>query len=447
MPSELTSLNETHDPQRSSWVLSANDTQGDFPIQNLPFGVFRRRASTESFRGGVAIGDQILDMAHAVTTGAFSEEHVGPAVAQAAALAARPTLNGLMALGPEASSTLRLALSRALRDGSTQQSKLQPCLVPQAAAEYELPATIGDYTDFFTSIHHATAVGRLFRPDNPLLPNYRWLPIGYHGRASSIVISGTDVHRPIGQTLPGGAATPLLGPSKRLDYELEIGVFIGRGNTLGSRIDIANAESHIFGVCLLNDWSARDLQSWEYQPLGPFLAKNFASTISPWVVTVEALAPHRLPWQRPSQDPAPLAYLDAPAVRARGAVDMQVEVYLQSESMRRAGYPPARLSASNFRHSYWTMSQMIAHHTVNGCNLQPGDLLGSGTQSGPSPDEAGSLLELSRGGHEPLLLPNGEARRFLEDGDEVILRAYCERPGAARIGLGYASGRVLSARD
>jgi len=441
------SLNETHDAQLASWIESANAPGGDFPIQNLPFGVFRRAGSTENFRGGVAIGDQILDLAAALTTGALRAVAVGTAAANAAIAAAGPVLNELMAGGHEASSALRLALSRALRRGSAQQDALQTCLVPQAQAEYALPARIGDYTDFYTSVHHATAVGRLLRPDNPLLPNYKWVPIGYHGRGSSIAVSGQQFPRPVGQVLASGATAPILGPSKRLDYELELGVFIGSGNALGSRIDIGDAESHIFGLCLLNDWSARDLQAWEYQPLGPFLAKNFATTISPWIVTLEALEPYRVSWQRPSTDPQPLSYLDSALVRSRGAIDIQLEVYLESESMRQEGQAPSQLSTSSFKYAYWTAAQMVAHHTVNGCNLQPGDLLGTGTQSGPEPEQAGSLLELSSGGREPVRLANGEIRRFLEDGDAVILRGYAERPGVARIGFGTAVGRVLPVRD
>ena len=440
-------LNETHDAQLESWIESANVPGNDFPIQNVPFGVFRRASSAESFRGGVAIGDQILDLKAALSTGAFRASVVGTPAADAAVLAAGPVLNELMAAGHEASSTLRLALSRVLRRGSPQQGMLQPCLVPQAEAEYALPARIGDYTDFYTSIYHATAVGRLLRPDNPLLPNYKWVPIGYHGRGSSIVMSGHQFPRPVGQILASGTTTPILGPSKRLDYELELGVFIGSGNALGSRIDIAEAESHIFGLCLLNDWSARDLQTWEYQPLGPFLAKNFATTISPWIVTLEALEPYRAKWERPSTDPQPLSYLDSPLMRNRGAIDIQIEVYLESESMRRAGQAPSRLSASSFKHAYWTAAQMVAHHTVNGCNLQPGDLLGTGTQSGPLPEEAGSLLELSRGGTEPVRLANGETRRFLEDADAVILRGYAEKSGFPRIGFGAAVGRVLAVNE
>jgi fumarylacetoacetase len=439
------SLNETHDPALRSWVESANASGGDFPIQSLPFGVFRRAGSSEPFRGGVAIGDQILDLAAALQAAPFRDALRLRGAAEAAAAAAGPALNELMAAGPVAWSALRLALSRVFRRGAPEQAALQACLVPQRQAEHALPARIGDYTDFYTSIHHATAVGRLLRPDNPLLPNYKWMPVAYHGRSSSIVVSGQAFRRPIGQRLAQDAAAPTVGPSERLDYELELGVLIGPGNAPGSRIDIADAESHAFGLCLLNDWSARDLQAWEYQPLGPFLAKNFATTISPWIVTLEALEPHRATWERPPADPQPLAYLDCPDVRRRGAIDIRLEACLESESMRRAGEAPCRLSLGSYRHAYWTLAQMIAHHTLSGCNLEPGDLLGTGTQSGPLPVEAGSLLELSRGGRAPVRLPNGETRRFLEDGDAVILRACCERPGAARIGFGEAAGRVLPA--
>jgi fumarylacetoacetase len=435
-------LNETHDPRLESWVASANAHGTDFPLQNLPLGVFRRAATSEAFRGGVAIGDQIVDLAAALNAGA-----IGGSGAEAAA---GPVLNEFMAAGPQAWSALRLVLSRALRSGSSQRAALTACLVPQAQAQYALPARIGDYTDFYTSIHHATAVGALFRPDNPLLPNYKWMPIGYHGRSSSIAISGQSFFRPSGQVLAGGpaavAATPRLAPSQRLDYELELGLFVGAGNALGSAIAIEAAESNVFGLCLLNDWSARDLQAWEYQPLGPFLGKSFATTISPWIVTLEALQPFRVPWTRPVDDPQPLAYLDSPEVRADGAIDLELEVWLQTERMRRADQAPHRLSHSNFRDAYWNIAQMVAHHTVNGCNLQPGDLLGTGTQSGPLAAAAGSLLELSAGGRQALTLPDGETRRFLEDGDTVIMRGWCERAGAARIGFGELVGQVLGAR-
>ncbi|HWW19166.1 MAG TPA: fumarylacetoacetase [Steroidobacteraceae bacterium] len=439
-------LNETHDPQLRSWVASANLDDSDFPIQNLPFGVFRAQADIAPC-GGVAIGDQILSFGAAHRAGAFSPSDVGPLAARAAAAAAGSSLNEFMALGRESWSALRLALSRALREGATQRAMLQTCLVGQSRAQLLLPAQIGDYTDFYTSIYHATAVGKLMRPDNPLFPNYRWIPIGYHGRGSSIGVSGQRFHRPCGQTLPRGAAAPVIGASQRLDYELELGVFIGQGNESGTAIGIEDAEAHVFGLCLLNDWSARDLQGWEAQPLGPFLAKNFATTISPWIVTLEALEPFRSAWQRPALDPQPLPYLEGAHLRERGAIDIELEVLLQSERMRERSQPPTRVSGSNYRHAYWTLSQMVAHHSVNGCNLQPGDLLGTGTQSGPDPEQAGCLLELSQGGKRAVRLPNGEERRFLEDGDEIVLRAWCERAGARRIGFGAAVGRVLPAHE
>ncbi|WP_338772047.1 fumarylacetoacetase [Massilia sp. METH4] len=433
-------LNETHDPSLTSWVASANDPAGDFPIQNLPFAVFRRAGSNEAFRGGVAIGDQVLDLAALGDAAlAFGEE-----ARAALALAARDTLNDFMAAGPAAWSALRLALSRLLRSGA---SELPQALVPQAGAEFTLPARIGDYTDFYTSIHHATAVGRLFRPDEPLLPNYKWVPIGYHGRASSIGVSGQAFPRPKGQTRPTtGGSEPHFGPSRRLDYELEVGIFIGSGNADGEPIAVADADAHVFGLCLLNDWSARDLQAWEYQPLGPFLAKNFATTISPWIVTTEALAPYRAAWKRDAADPQPLPYLDYPALRDSGAFDIELEVLLRTAAMRENGQPAVSISRSNFRDSYWSVAQMVAHHTVNGCGLRPGDLLGSGTQSGPEPEAAGSLLELSGGGKAALTLPNGEQRTFLEDGDTVVLRGRAVRPGLPRIGFGEAAGTVLPAR-
>ena len=439
----MTKLNETHDPALKSWVESANAQGTDFPIQNLPFGIFRRRGTSESFRTGVAIGDQILDIGAAQAAGAFSRQ-----AARAAAACSAPTLNAFMALGPTAWSALRLALSQALRDGSPQADKLRTCLVASAQAELGMPADIGDYTDFYTSIHHATSVGKLFRPDNPLLPNYKWVPIGYHGRSSSIGISGQAVRRPVGQTVPPSPnAPPAFGASKRLDYELEMGILVGTGNELGARIPIAEAEAHVFGLCLFNDWTARDIQAWEYQPLGPFLSKNFASTISPWIVTMEALVPYRAGWTRSDADPQPLPYLDDPRLREAGAIDIRLEVLLETPKMRAAGMSPQRVSQTSFRHSYWTIAQLIAHHTVNGCNLQPGDLLGSGTQSGPTPEEAGSLLELSGGGKTAITLPGGEQRTFLEDGDAVVFRGWCEKPGCARIGFGEVSGRVAPAVD
>jgi fumarylacetoacetase len=439
----MTLLNETHNPQLRSWVASANVDGYDFPIQNLPFGVFRLPGYSNQFRVGVAIGDQMVDLTAANASGVFND---AVPLAQAAAQACcASSLNMFMALGSEAWSALRLALSRALREGAPQQTALQACLVPQANAEFSVPAHIGDYTDFYTSVHHATNIGKLLRPDNPLLPNYKWIPIGYHGRSSSIGISGQQIRRPVSQVMRPGASEPVLAPSARLDYELEVGIFIGPGNALGSPVPIAQAEQHVFGLCLFNDWSARDVQGWEYQPLGPFLSKNFASTLSPWVVTIEALAPYRQTWSRDAIDPQPLPYLDSQELRESGAIGIELEVFIQSEVMRSKGMADHRLSHSNFRDAYWSVSQMVAHHTVNGCNLQPGDLLGSGTQSGPGDGEAGSLMELSRGGKQTLMLPSGETRTFLEDGDTVIFRGACTAPGAARIGFGEVRGTLLPA--
>ena len=437
----MTLLNETHDPALRSWVASANLAGSDFPLQNLPFAVFRRKGTLEAFRGGVAIGDQILDLAALVAAGVFSGE-----AATAVQAGAQDKLNALMTLGANALSALRLALSRALREGAAGQGQLAACLVPQSEAEYGVPARIGDYTDFYTSVHHATNIGRQFRPDNPLLPNYKWVPIGYHGRASSIGVSGPRFHRPVGQTLPPGATQPVFGPSQRLDIELELGIFVGTGNALGEPVAMTQAEAHVFGLCLLNDWSARDIQAWEYQPLGPFLSKNFATTISPWIVTLEALAPYRVPFLRPEADPQPLPYLDSEANRRQGSLDIQLQVGLTTPRMRDAGQGEATICRTSYRHAYWTVAQMVTHHTVNGCNLQPGDLFGSGTLSGPTLDQAGALIELTTGGKHPLQLPNGESRTYLEDGDAVVIRGWCEKAGAARIGFGECRGTVLPAR-
>ncbi|MEK8031742.1 fumarylacetoacetase [Ideonella sp. DXS29W] len=425
----MSRIDDTLDPALRSWVDSANRADTDFPIQNLPFGRFRRAGG--DWRLGVAIGDQILDL-------------------QAAGLVESADMNRLMGQPAQVRRALRAALSEGLRAGSTQAATWRDALVSQAAVEMGLPCTIGDYTDFYTSIHHATTVGRQFRPDNPLLPNYKWVPIGYHGRASSIGVSGQHFHRPWGQTRPATApegSAPNFGPSRRLDYELELGIFMGQPNALGEPVSVEQAEEHVFGLSLFNDWSARDIQGWEYQPLGPFLAKNFASTVSPWIVTLDALAPFRLPFRRPEGDPAPLPYLDSSANRDQGAIDITLEVWLQTAAMREAGHAGDRLSTSNYADAYWTVAQLVAHHTVNGCNLQSGDLLGSGTLSGPKPEQGGSLLELSQGGKQALTLSNGEQRSFLEDGDTVILKAYCERAGARRIGFGECRGTVLPARD
>ena len=436
----MRAIDATHDPAARSWVGSANQPGHDFPLQNLPFAAFRRAGSGESFRGGVAIGDEVLDLGALHELGVFDG-----AAAEALGACAAPTLNAFMAMGPAGAGALRGALSGALRADSELAARLRPRLIAQRAAEFRVAAEVGDFTDFYASIHHATAVGRLFRPDQPLLPNYKWVPIAYHGRSSSIRVSGCDFARPHGQLLPAGAERPQLGATRRLDYELELGVFVGRGNELGRPVPLAAAEEHVFGLCLLNDWSARDVQAWEYQPLGPFLAKNFATTVSPWVVTLEALAPYRVPWVRPPAEPPPLAYLDDGRTREAGGLDIRLEVWLDSARMRAAGTPAQRLSHSSFRDSWWTVAQMLTHHTVNGCNLRPGDLLGSGTQSGPHPEEAGSLLELTAGGARPLAIAGGETRTFLEDGDRVALRGWCERPGYARIGFGEAAATVLPA--
>ena len=418
-------IDATHDPRLKSWVASANEAATDFPIQNLPFGRFRPAGSSSGWRIGVAIGDQVLDL-------------------RVAGVIDTDDMNALMAASPEERQALRKRLSEGLREGSADKAAWSEALVPQSKCEYTLPCKVGDYTDFYTGIHHATTIGKLFRPDQPLMPNYKWVPIGYHGRASSIGVSGQVFKRPQGQTKAPDAAEPSFGPSKRLDYELELGFLIGRGNALGEPIAIGEAEEHLFGVTLLNDWSARDLQAWEYQPLGPFLSKNFASTLSPWIVTMEALAPFRAKFERPEGDPQPLPYLDAPSNRAAGALDITLEVLLQTAKMREAGEAPVRLTLGNTTEAaYWTAAQLVTHHTVNGCNLQPGDMLGSGTLSGPKPDQAGSLIELTLGGKQAVTLPNGEKRVFLENGDTLVIRGWCERAGAVRIGLGEVRGTVV----
>jgi fumarylacetoacetase len=433
----MSTIDKTHDPALTSWVASANVPDTDFPIQNLPLG--RLRQGQEPWRIGIAIGDQVLDLRRALDRCALPSA-VRPLLEPLAA----GDLNAFMALGPTARRDLRHAVSEALTEGADAQSALSACLVPQADAELGVPCRIGDYSDFFVGIHHATAVGRLFRPENPLLPNYKWVPIGYHGRASSIVPSGTPVRRPNGQTAAG--ERPNFGPTQRLDFELELGLVVGTGNALGEPIPISEAEAHLFGVTLFNDWSARDIQAWEYQPLGPFLAKSFGSTISPWVVTMEALAPFRAPLTRPAGDPEPLPYLNDADNRARGGLDIQLEVRLQSAAMREQGLAPMTISVSSAAAAaYWTPAQLVAHQTANGCNLQPGDLLGSGTLSGREQRQAGSLLELTAGGKEPIQLPTGEQRTFLADGDRLELVGWCDRPGARRIGFGRCVGTILPA--
>lgn len=431
-------LNQSHNPELKSWVGSAEGS--DFPIQNLPFGIFRRKDSKENYRAGVAIGDQIVDLAAAHKAGVFSAS-----LTPVLKTLHKARLNKFMALGKSAWSRVRSELSAALTEGAKQQAQLQMCLLPQDQAQYRVPARIGDYTDFYTSINHATNVGKLFRPDNPLLPNYQWVPIGYHGRSSSIEVDGHAFHRPCGQLKAPDFDAPVLAPCKRLDYELEVGIYIGSGNDLGHAIALDDAEDHVFGICVFNDWSARDIQAWEYQPLGPFLSKSFASTVSPWIVTMEALAPYRANWTRAEDHPQPLPYLESSKLRQQGALDMQLEVSLLTLSMRDQGLPAERVALSNFKDSYWSVSQMVAHHSVNGCNLKAGDMLGSGTQSGTSLDSVGALLEATQGGKNPITLSNGEKRTFLEDGDLVVLNGWCEREGLPRIGFGQASASVLPA--
>jgi fumarylacetoacetase len=437
-----TALDETHRPELGSWVESANALATDFPVQNLPLGIFRRADGVSC--PGVAIGDQILDLSAAADARLLSQN---PTRLIGSCLNAG-VLNPFIEAGREQMRALRAEVSALLRDdtaaGRSARRGAEALLVPSSAVDMLLPVQIGDYTDFYASIHHATNVGRMFRPDNPLLPNYKWVPIGYHGRASSIVPSGRAILRPAGQTRDDAEAPPLFGPSRRLDYELEIGVVIGRGNALGTPIPISAAESHLAGLCLVNDWSARDIQTWEYQPLGPFLAKSFTTTVSPWLVTLDALAPFRAPAaERAASDPAPLSYLSDDADRARGGFSIELSVWLTSARMRAEGREPFRVSEASFASSmYWTLAQLVSHHTSNGCNLRPGDLLASGTVSGTSVESRGCMLERTWRGNEPLTLPTGETRRFLEDGDEVSMRGRCERPGFRAIGFGECRGTV-----
>ena len=435
-------MNQTHDPGLTSWVGSAQG-HAEFPIQNLPFGIFRRRGHSDAPTVGIAIGDQILDLAASAAT-------LGVPGGSLAAVCTEPALNQLMGLGRAHWSALRADVSALLAADSPASRGDRRIgdriLVPMAEAELFVPARIGDYSDFYASVHHATNVGSMFRPDNPLLPNYKWVPIGYHGRASSIVPSGTQVRRPHGQIKNPEADQPVYTASRALDYETEIGCFVGPGTALGQTVPLDRAEDHLFGLCLVNDWSARDIQTWEYQPLGPFLSKSFATTVSPWVVTFEAMEPYRVPaFPRPPGDPDPLPHLDSERNRQAGGIDLLVEAYLSSTRMREAGTPPVRVSRGRLTDLYWTLAQMFTHHASNGCNLRPGDLFASGTISGPTKDSRGCLLELTWRGAEPLVLSNKETRKFLEDGDEVILRAFCERSGAARIGFGECRGVIIPA--
>jgi fumarylacetoacetase len=438
----VSGVDETHQPSLSSWVTSADAGGTEFPIQNLPLGF---GSSGVERRPGplVAIGDAVLHLDAARSGGMLD----APSAELIDACAASGSLNPLLGAGRAALKHLRAQVSRLLRadtpEGQGAQSRAAELLSPRASAELAVPMQVGDYTDFYASIHHASNVGSMFRPDNALLPNYKWVPIGYHGRASSIVASGAPVRRPVGQTRDDQSAPPTVGPSRRLDYELEVGAVIASGNALAQPIAIAEAEAHIAGLCLVNDWSARDIQTWEYQPLGPFLSKSFATTVSPWIVTMEALAPFRAPaFERPPEDPAPLPYLRDAGNAREGGFAITLEVRLSSLRMRDEGHAPFRVSRGSFESMYWTVGQMVAHHTSNGCNLRAGDLLASGTVSGPTPESRGCLLERTWRGTEPLTLPTGETRRFLEDGDEVTMRGWCDRDGFRRIGFGDCRGRV-----
>ena len=419
-------LDASHNPTRMSWVPTANAPGTAFPIQNLPFGRFRLAGDTQ-WRVGVAIGEMVLDLRG---TGLIDSNDMAQ----------------LISLPPRERQAMRLQISEGLRAGSPLQTAWAPHVMAQSSVELGLPCDIRDYTDFYIGIHHATAVGKLFRPDNPLLPNYKWVPIGYHGRASTILASGQNFHRPWGQVKSPDGERPVLRPTDRLDLELELGIVVSRSNHAGRAIPIEQAEDHVFGLTLFNDWSARDFQAWEYQPLGPFLAKNFASTISPWMVTLDALAPFRRPFRRSASEPQPLPYLDSEANRRWGAFDIDLDVWLQTTEMRNAGLAAERISHSNFAAAaYWTVAQLVTHHSVNGCLLAPGDLMGTGTLSGPAPDQAGSLLELTEGGQHPLALSNGESRTFLQDGDSVTFKGYCSAEGHRTIGLGECTAQVLAA--
>ena len=438
-------MDATHDPGLRSWVDSANVPDADFPIQNLPLGIFAT-GDGDTGHAGVAIGDRILDVVAALDAGVFDG-----AAEEAAEQCLGGELNDLCAAGRSAQRELRTQVSAFLAADNDRARRdrglADRVLVRMADVQMRLPVAVGDYTDFYASVFHATNVGKMFRPDNPLLPNYKYVPIGYHGRASSLVVSGATVRRPNGQTKADNAPAPTFGPTRALDYEAEVGLIVGSGNELGEPIEIDDAESHIVGLCLVNDWSARDVQTWEYQPLGPFLAKNFATTLSPWIVTLDALEPFRLPaFARPEGDPSPLPYLSSARDAQVGGINVTLEVLLTSQQMRDAGTPPMQLSRSRFADMYWTAAQMVAHHSSNGCNLRPGDLLASGTVSGPTPDSLGCLLELTARGSRRLTLPTGERRAFLEDGDEVTLRATCQSATARRIGFGECRGTIVAAQ-
>ena len=438
-------INETHDPNLKSWVESANAPDTDFPIQNLPFCEFDYETEESAeWSVGVIIGDKILNLNECLNNGLFDEFNGG----LGEHLFLLENLIEFQSENSDASLRFRRKLIELLREDASEeiQQKVSDHLHNISECTFSVPLPIGDYTDFYCSIFHATNVGAMFRPDNPLLPNYKYIPIGYHGRASSIVVSGTDIKRPKGQNRADAEKPPVFVPCKNLDYEMEVGFFVGQGNDLGEPIPISEAEKHIFGLCLVNDWSARDIQAWEYQPLGPFLAKNFATTVSPFVVTMEALAPFRAPaFERDANDPQPLEYLADETNQKFGGIDLNLEVYIQTEKMRAADIEPHLLSRSNMKDLYWTIGQMLTHHASNGCNLQTGDLMATGTVSGREKSECGCLLELTWRGKEPIELPNGEQRRFLEDGDEIIMKGFCEREGFRRIGFGECRGRILPA--
>lgn len=438
-------LNFTHDPAAKSWVPGAQSLGCDFTLQNLPLGVFVPEGRDPHPRGGIAIGDQVVDLFRLAASGLLAE----PAAA-ACRVAADSTLNAFMAMGKASWQALRHEVFKLLSsgaDGKTQE-QVRGCMLPLSRATMKMPVDVRNYTDFYTSLHHAVNVGRVMGRENPLTRNFQWLPIAYHGRASSIVVSGTGFRRPNGQSTAADRAPPAFGPCQKLDFELEMGFFVGPGSTLGEPVPLSQARDRIFGMCLLNDWSARDHQFWEMEPLGPFLGKNFCTTISPWIVSMEALQPYRVAFDRPAGDPQPLPYLEDAADRASGSLDVQLEVSLQSRRHRALNVPGDRITATSFRHQYWTVAQMLTQHTIGGCDLRSGDLMGTGTISGPTPDQAGAMVELSRGGARSVPLPGtGEMRTFLEDGDSVTIKGWCERPGFARVGFGECRGEVLPALD
>jgi fumarylacetoacetase len=436
----MAEIDHTHDAAAQSWVASANEAGCDFPIQNLPLGVFETDDNAGG-RIGVAIGEHVLDLSVALDRGLLPRlDDIAPALRA-------DSLNALIAGGAADRRVLRHAVFELLEAAHPRREEARECLVPMARARMRLPAHIGDFTDFFTSIHHARRTGKLSRPDNPLLPNFRHLPVAYHGRASSVVASDVPCVRPRGQALGASGDTRYV-PTGKLDFELEVGCYVGPGNALGRTIALDEAEQHVFGLSLVNDWSARDIQRWEAQPLGPFLAKSFMTSVSPWVVTLEALAPFRTAPRRPAGDDIALSpTLTSPRHAQDGAIEISLQALLQTEAMRRDGLAPTPVAQPNFGDQYWTLFQMLTHHASNGCNLRSGDLISSGTVSGPERENSGCLLELTTGGKEPLRLPSGEARRFLEDGDTVVLRGACRRDGFRSIGFGECRGQIVRANE